>query len=197
MALPYSKRIIVIVPGVGIDYYALANKLWTLASPDHRQILLMGVFERDEDEFQARRNLTTLAAATRDDGVQVWTQIVKSKDFFETLSKTEQTSDLILLPYQMKLHRTLSRIDLAEKLAEDPSVPVYGLELEIEEDRTRLQYQVMEYVLVVLAVLSVVAVTGVLVWLQQVSGGEVRAVLQILALVIEVRLLWAISNISH
>jgi len=197
MALPYSQRIIVIVPGVGIDYYALANRLWILTNPDHRQILLMGLFDRDEYEFQARRNLTTLAAATRDDGVLVCNQIVKSKDIIETLSKIEQTGDLVLIPYQMKLHRNLSRINLAEKLAEDQSVPVYGLDLGIEEDRSWFQYRVMDFVLLVLAMLSVVAVTGVLIWLQQASDGGIRTVLQILALVIEVKILWAISNTPH
>ncbi len=195
--LPACQRFIVIVPGVGMDYYALANKLWSLASPDRREILLVGVYDHRGDEFQARRNLTSLAAATRDQSVKVQSQIVESQGLMAALRGLQQAEDILLCPEKMSLPGLVSRSSLLKALSGAGKIPLYALDLAITEDRAWLDYLRMEYALTCLALLSVIAMVGLLLWLHQVSSGGIRALLEFITILVEARILWGVANYMH
>lgn len=194
MQLPYSQRLIVIVPGLGIDDYALANKLWSLASPDHREILLIGVFDRIENEFQARRNLASLAAATRDKFVKVQVQIVESKSLLKTLRRSQQIGDILLCPSKMVIPDWFSKRNLLDSLAGVRTVPLYCLDLKVQEERSGMKFLRKEYALALFGLLTLIAMSGVLFLLHQEFSGKERMFFEFLTLLVAARILWGISD---
>src|SRR5512133_339904 len=58
--LPPSRRLVVIIPDSSIDMFDLPKRIWNLASPDRRQVLLLSKACREGNEFHQRLNLTTL-----------------------------------------------------------------------------------------------------------------------------------------
>jgi hypothetical protein len=94
--LPPSKRLIVILPDANIDLVSLPKRIWNLAAPDRRQVLLMIRPCREENEFHTRMNLITLAAILRDPRVVVQTHLVLGQSLEQAARQCVQPDDVFV-----------------------------------------------------------------------------------------------------
>lgn len=188
--LPPSRRLIVILPDGDIDMVSLPRRIWNLAAPDRRQVLLMIRPCREENEYDARLNLITLAAVIRDPHVVVQTQLVLGQSIEQAARQCVQPDDVFVCFEGHQVHRFFQKHRLAEVLAQKTQHPIYTLKGTVSEKVTPLSAHLIDLLFLLLCMLSLIAFFALEVWIDQNSAGAIQTILQILAVMAEI---WVIN----
>lgn len=192
-SLPPSRRLVVILPDANIDILTLPRRIWNLAAPDCRQVLLMIRPCREENEFHARVNLTTLAAIIRDPRVNVQTQFVLGQSLEQAARQCAQPDDVFVCFEEHQVSRFLRKQRLAEILAQKTPCSIYTLKGTVTELVDPISARLIDFLLLALCLVSLFAFFGLEVWIDRSFAGTPQTVLQILAVIAEV---WLIGGVA-
>lgn len=191
--LPPSRRLVVILPDANIDYFTLPRRIWNLASPDRRQVLLMLRPGREENESHARMTLTTLAAIIRDSSVTVQTQLVLGQPLVKAACQVAQPEDVLVCFEEHQVSGFLKKRWLAEVLAQTAQRPIYTLKGSVSEIVNPISARLVDFLLLAACLISLVVFFMLEVWIARSSTGSLQTVLQILAVCVEA---WVIGKIA-
>ncbi len=191
--LPPSRRLVIIVPDANIDMLSLPRRIWNLAAPDSRSVLLLIQPSQEEGEFPARMNITTLAATIRDPRVTVQTQLVLGQSLAQAARQCAEPGDVFVCFEEHQVKGFLKRRRLAEILALATRQPVYTLKGTIAELDSPISARLADILLLTLCLVSLIAFFTVEVWIDRNSAGASQGILQILVVIAEV---WVIGKIS-
>jgi hypothetical protein len=194
--LPPSKRLVVILPDSGIDIFTLPRKIWNLAAPDHRQVLLLTRPAEEGNELHSQRNLTTLAALIRDPLVEVQTKVVLGISLEQAIRRYSQPGDVLVCFEEQRISRFLTTKRLADLLAQKNNLPIYTLKGGISEETVTVSARLVDFALLALCIVSLVTFFIFGVWIDRNSVGTSHAILQILAICIEAWVIAACANRS-
>jgi hypothetical protein len=128
MSLPPARRLVVLVPDLDLDETALARRIWNLAAPSKLAVLYLGLSHATSVELHARRQLATLAALTRDDGVPVSTAIATEVDWLGALRPRQRNGDVIVCHAEQTAPSWRGARPLGKVLCQSLHVPVQLLE---------------------------------------------------------------------
>ena len=122
-------RLIVLVPNRGLDSLTLARAVWNLTQPCHIPVMYVALSGRSaEDDIAARMRLTTLAAMTRDDDVQVDTHIEAAESWTHAVHEIWKAGDAVVCMAEHKVPLRLGgEYPLWQVLECLLDVPVYVL----------------------------------------------------------------------
>lgn len=188
--LPPSRRLIVILPDENIDIVSLPKRIWKLAAPDRRQVLLLIRPCREENEYYARMSLITLAAIIRDPRVVVQTQLILGQSIEQAVRQFAQPDDVLVCFEEHQVHSALKKHRLAEILARKTQNSIYTLKGVVSASVNPISTRLIDFLFLMLCMASIIAFFALEVWIDQNSVGAFQIILQILALMAEV---WAIS----
>ncbi len=191
--LPPSQRLVVILPDVNFDVFPLGKLIWDLASPAHRQVVLMIRPSHEENEFQARINSSTLAAIIQDSGIIVETHLVLGQSLVQAVSNYAQPEDLFVCFEGHQEGGLFKKSQVAEMVARSTQLPVYLLRGPIPEVAESVPARLIDFLLLAACLVSLVAFFALEVWIDRISSGALHAVLQILAVLVEV---WIIGKLA-
>jgi len=127
-ALPPARRLVVLVPDLDVDQAALARRIWNLAAPSKRAVLYLGLTTSSSEEPQARRQLASIAALTRDDWVNVSTALVVETDWVNALRPQMRAGDVIVCHTEQMLPGWRGARPLGRALCQILQTPVHLLE---------------------------------------------------------------------
>ena len=123
-----AGRLVVLVPDLDVDQAALARRVWNLAAPNKLSVLYLGLSTSSSEEPQARRQLASIAALTRDDWVTVNTTLVVEKDWVHALRPRLRAEDVIVCHAEQILPGWRGSRPLGRALCEILQRPVHLLE---------------------------------------------------------------------
>jgi hypothetical protein len=123
-----AGRLVVLVPDLDVDQAALARRIWNLAAPNKLAVLYLGLSTSNSEEPQARRQLASIAALTRDDWVKVSTTLVVEKDWVQALRPRLRAEDVIVCHAEQILPGWRGPRPLGRALCEILQTPVHLLE---------------------------------------------------------------------
>ncbi len=101
---PPIRRLIVLVPNTEIDPLAWATRIKTLASPRNLAVLLVGRTQDDQELWDLRRGLTTLAAliATPPE-IVVETRVSTRRAWVDVVAEVMATGDLVVCHREQRI----------------------------------------------------------------------------------------------
>jgi hypothetical protein len=108
----YVQRLIVLVLDIDFDANELARRIWQLASSTHSQVLLLGLCPDASGHMILRRQLVSIAAAIRDNTVEVEIMVIPENSWVE-VERLWQDGDLIVSLAEKHgriINKTLSKI---------------------------------------------------------------------------------------
>jgi hypothetical protein len=194
--LPPATRLVVILPDMGFDIFMLPRKIWNLAAPDHRQVLLLTRPTEEENELRSQRNLTTLAALIRDPYVEVQTQLVIGISLEQAAHQSAQPGDVFVCFEEQRVSKFLTTKRLAELLAQQNNLPVYTLKGNISETTVPVSAHLIDFTLLALCIASLIAFFILGIWIDCNSTGAAHTILQIMAVCLEAWVIAACANKS-
>lgn len=137
---PIVRRLIVLVPGAEIDPIAWAAQIKSLALPRRLAVLLVGRIQDDQEIWDLRRSLTTLAAlVAAPDEVDVETQVSTKRTWLEVVAQFAVTGDMVICHREQVTAASWpwQRRSLAEAIRTRMHVPVCTLSGLAYEAETR------------------------------------------------------------
>jgi hypothetical protein len=188
--LPPSRRLVIILPDANFDILTLPRRIWTLAAPDRRQVLILAKPEQEENEFRVRMNLATLASLIRDPWITVQTHLVAKMSLAEAVRQTIQPDDLLICFSEHSLPGFFKKTRLADTLAQATQLPVYTLKGSIEKNAQPVNARLVDIFLLIFGLATLIAFFTLEVWIDQNTAGALRTILQILAVFAEV---WVVA----
>lgn len=192
--LPPSQRLVVILPDANINVLSLPKRIWELAAPDRRQVLLMIKPCREENEFYTRMNLVTLSAMLRDTRVHVETRLVLGTQIDQAARQCAQPEDIFVCFEEHQVSRYLKKKRLADLLAKKTGLPVYTLKGSVMEMTDPISVMQKDALLLILCMALLVVFFILQVWIDKNTSGVLRGSLQMISVFIEVSLIAAIST---
>ncbi len=192
--LPQCRRLVVVLPDVEPDVFTLPKRIWNLAAADRREVLLISRPCRQENEFHSQVNLTTLAACIRDARVKVQTQQVLGMSLKQAVLKAVQPDDVIVCFEDHQVPGFLRKNRLADLLAQTTHLPVYTLKGPVVEMTDPISSHLLDFLLLFVCLVTLVAFFGLEVWIDQNTAGAIRSALEILAVFAEVWVIGACAN---
>lgn len=182
--LPSSRRVVVILPDTNIDVVALPKRIWELAAPDRRQVLLMIKPCREENEFYARMNLVTLSALIRDDHVHVEMQLVLGAPIDQAARQYAQPEDIFVCFEEHQVSKCLKKKRLADLLAQKTGLPVYTLKGSALEMTDPISDLLKDTLLLMFCMALLVVFFVFQVWIDKNTSGVWRGSLQLITVFI-------------
>jgi hypothetical protein len=192
--LPSSRRLVVILPDADLDVFTVARRIWDLATPDCRQVLLLTKPYREENEFYSRVNLTSLAAIIRDPRVVVQTQIVLGMSLAQAAGQYLKPDDVFVCFEEHRVPDFLKKNRLAEILAQKTHRPVYTLKGPVMEKTDPFSARLIDFVLIAICLASLIGFFALEVWIDRNSTGMFHTLLQIMVVFVEVWVIAAFMN---
>lgn len=123
--LEAAGRLIVLVPPAKVDLNLIANRVWRLADARAAGVLFLGLYNDPAHEPGLRRDLVTLSAMLKNEGVSADVIFTHGKDWVSTVRTHFQTSDMLVCFAEQRAgfsHKPLSQI-----LQSELDAPVYVL----------------------------------------------------------------------
>jgi hypothetical protein len=118
-------QLIVLVPDADSDATELARRIWELAVPEARGILLLGLCPHPSEEARLRRRLVTMAAVMRASKVPTQVQMELGHDWVKTVKTAWHPGDSVVCPSEQQTG--LRPRPLSQVLASNLRVPIYVL----------------------------------------------------------------------
>jgi hypothetical protein len=128
VALPATRRLLVLVPDLDLDQAALSRCVWNLAAPNKLAVLYVSRANSSAEEPHARRQLASLAALTRDDWVKVSTLLAPQPDWLNAVRALLCPGDLVVCHAEQSLPGWRGARPLGHSLCEILLAPVQLLE---------------------------------------------------------------------
>lgn len=128
--LPPAQRLIVLIPDAEVNETEMARRIWRLASPRQLAVVYLGLTPDPLTEAPARRRLTTLAAVTRDEWVNVQTRLVIGSDWCRAVQACWRPGDLVVCQAEHMVpggFLGIWRRPLGQRLVNALRAPVYLL----------------------------------------------------------------------
>jgi hypothetical protein len=194
--LPPSNRLVVILPDADFDIYALAKQIWSIATSDCRQVLLLTKPVQDENEYHSRLTLSTMASLIRDPRIVVKTQLVLGMSLYQALLQCSQPDDVFVCFEEHRISGFLKKNRLAKILAQNTNLPVYTLRGPISEMTDPLSAHLIDFVLLAICVASLVGFFALQVWFDHNTAGTLHTILQIVTVSAEIWIVAACANRS-
>ncbi len=194
--LPPSRRLVVILPDENVDVISLPRRIWNLAAPNSCNVLLAIKPCREENEFYARMNLTTLASIIRDPRVIVETQLILGQSMEQAARQWARPDDVFVCFEEHSVKGFLKKRRLAEILAHTTQRPVYVLKGKVSELVDPVSARLIDFFILALCLVSLIAFFALEVWIDRHSAGMLQSVFQILAVIAEVWVIGAIASRS-
>ncbi len=188
--LPACRRLVVILPDVEPDVFTLPKRIWNLAQADRHEVLLITKPGQPENEFHSRVNLTTLAACIRDARVTVQTQQVLGMSLIRAVEQCVRPDDVMVCFAEHQVPGFFKKNRLADLLAQTTHLPVYTLKGPAAEITDPLSSHLLDFVLLFVCLATLVAFFALEVWIDQNVTGASRAILEVLAVCVEV---WVVA----
>jgi hypothetical protein len=192
--LPPSDRLIVIIPDSGFDIPSIQKRIWKLAAPDHRSVLLINKPCRVETEYRSQRNLTSLAATIRDWRVLVRSQVVLGKSLVQAVEQYKKPGDVIVCFREHSIPGLFKKTQLAESLAAKTNLPVYTLAGKVTDKNGYLSSRLLDILFWVVSLVMLIGFFAFGVWIDQNSTGIFRTIIQVMAIIFEVGILTACAK---
>ncbi len=186
------RRLLVLVPqDAGLDA-ELAERAWRLASPTGLPVALVGLAHDSASEAQRRRQLASLAALTRDEGVPVTITLALEPTWLRAVQRLWRPGDLVVcFSGQMAAAGWLGlgRQPLLQALQAAMRAPLYQARLSDEAPASRRPASVPAQAL---AVLGAVAIIAGFFWVQVglLAQGAAQSLLLLLTVIAEFALIW-------
>jgi len=99
------SRLIVLVPGRGIDNAMLARKVWMLAEPCAINVLFLGLSgAQSGDDGDARLTIASLAAMTRDEHVTAESHLAEEDSWARAVHQVWQPGDAVICLAEHKIN---------------------------------------------------------------------------------------------
>jgi len=193
--LPPSRRLIVVLPDANHDVFSLPKKIWNLAAPDCRDVLLLTKPCREENEFRSRMNLTTVASQIRDPRFEVQTKIVLGA-LDQTVRQVSQPDDVVVCFEEHFVPGFLKRNRLADVLARKTMLPIYTLRGSVSEMTDPISDRVLDVILFLVAVAILIGFFALEIWVDHNTTGTFRTIVEILVVFLEVWIVAACVNRS-
>jgi hypothetical protein len=124
-ALSGPGRLIVLVSDADADDVQLASRIWNLAVQRTSSVLLLALYEMDEEHARVRRQLVSLAAAVRDPHTSVEILTRPGRDWIRQIEAVWRPGDLLVCTLQPGRPRSAS--PAAQVLASNLRIPVHVL----------------------------------------------------------------------
>jgi hypothetical protein len=186
-----ARRLVVLVPDSEVDEAGLAACIWALAAPRGLAVLLLGTQSRSEGAYRARRRLATLAAITRDERVQVDSQMAAGGDWRQAVMHIWRPGDLVVCHQEMTTTVRLRQRPLAQALFSSLVAPIYvisGFYSALAVERSGLLRALRSFLPPVIVILGCF-------WLQaqvtMATAGGLQTILLILTVIVEFSLILA------
>jgi hypothetical protein len=188
--LPPSQRLVVILPDTNFDILSLPRRIWNMAAPEQRQVLLLARPVSAENENHLRLSLATLASLIRDPWISVHIQLVSGTSLEQAVCQCAQPGDLLVCFEKHLLPGFLRKAQLATSLAQSTHLPVYTLKGPVNELLPARNSRIVDGFLLLLCLAALIAFFFLDVWIDQNSAGTFRSVLLVCASIVEV---WVIA----
>lgn len=195
-ALPPSNRLVVILPDADFDIFALGKQIWSIATSDRRQVLLLTKPVQDENEYHSRLTLSTMASLIRDPRIEVKTQLVLGMSLYQAALQCSQPDDVFVCFEEHRIPGFLKKNRLAKILAQSTHLPVYTLKGPISEMTDPLSVRLIDFVLLAICVASLVGFFALQVWFDRNTTGMFHTILQIVTVSTEIWFVAACANRS-
>ena len=192
------KRIVVLVPpDAGLDA-ELAERAWRLAAPSRLPVVLVGLAQDSASEAQRRRQLASLAALTRDEGVPVTLRLAMEQSWLPAVQALWRPGDLVVcFTGQMAPAGWwgLGRQPLHRALQHALPAPLYQARLSNDVLAARRLARPLAHGLALLSALVVIAACF---WVQaeivRATQGLAQSALLLMSVVLEFLMIRVISN---
>jgi hypothetical protein len=194
--LPPSRRLVVVLPDAATDIFALSKKLWNLAAPDRRQVLLLVKPNSAGDETQSRINLATLASLIRDSHVAVQTQWVEGMSLNRAVRQAVKPDDILVCFEEHNVSSLLKKNKLADLLARQTQIPVYTLKGAVPETTHPLFTHLTSLASLAFCMGVLIAFFALEAWIDQSTAGTLQTVFELLAAFSEVWIIVVFLNRS-
>jgi len=187
----YPVRLVILVPGQGLEALALAQWLASPVSLHRPSILFLSVVQSLNEEPCARLQLSDLIALTSGFLVKIESELILEKNWVDAVCEVWQPGDLVIC----YAGQTISipggtRYPLGVALSNRLDAPVFALTGLYREPLRRPRTRATEVAWWGVA-LALVAAFGVLqAWISQHVMGWANQILLILSVLAEVGLLW-------
>jgi hypothetical protein len=188
--LPPSRRLVVILPDADLDVFALSKRLWNLAAPERRQVLLLTRPGEAENEYHSRVSLTTLASLIRDARVEVQTQVIAGLSLEKAARQYSRSDDVLVCFEEQRNPGFLKQDRLADVLAQKTHLPVYTLKGSVSEMTHHLSESLIEFALLAICLAVLLGFFALELWIDRNTAGAFHTVLELLAVFAEV---WIIA----
>jgi hypothetical protein len=189
--VPPARRLIVILPDIEFDILTLPRQIRNLAVLDHLQILLLIKPSREENLFNSRVNLSTLASLIRDSRVDVQTHLVLGMSLVKAACQYSQPGDVVVCFAEHWIHGLVKKNRLAEILAQKTHLPVYTLKGSVSEVSEPYSAWLIDFVRLTICMAALIGFFILQVWLDRNTTGAFRTCLELLSMFAEV---WVIAT---
>ncbi len=183
------RRLLVLVPqDAGLDA-ELAQRAWRLASPTGLPVVLVGLAHDSASEAQRRRQLASLAALTRGEGVVVTITLALEPSWLRAVQRLWQPGDLVVC-FSGQVAAAgwlgLGRQPLLQALQAALRAPLYQARLSGEAPAARRLAGPLAQALAVLGALAIIAgFFWVQVQVEQLAPGATESWLLLLTVIAE------------
>lgn len=194
LLLPPIRRLVVLVPAGEIDEYALARRIWQLASCSELDVLYLALSPNADQVFYQRRRLISLAAQSAYPHIRTDISVCSEKNWSKALRQTIKSGDLLVCLAEDHTPGILQRKAVGERLAASLGVPVY----EFGDLQVKPAPPSQFWIKNVLGWGVSIALIAVFFWVQlgidRSSDRPQSIILASLSVMVEVYLLWKINE---
>ncbi len=191
--LPPASRLVVLVPDVAIDLNDLAARIGRLAGEDRCEVFLLTVPASPDDKFSARETVFTLAAAIQSTELPVQIRVDSGGSYLKALKPILRPGDLLVCYAEMAPIGVTQDRPFIDVLASTTHLPVIALPGALPRPKTHVSSRILEVLMVLACLATIIAFFGLQVWLDHTLVGAWKTVLEILSVLLEIRLIWAIA----
>lgn len=188
-----GRRLIVLVPDLGIDDAEMARQIWEIASPPRLTVLYLGLCRHSAEEAQMQRRLITLSALTSDPRVSVKTRLEFGNAWPPKVKATLRADDIIVCHAEQRAgfwHTPLSRV------LETLGAPVWTLSGFYEPMNASMAEPLKEIIFWVISIAILIGFTFIQIRVVRLSKDWAQSILLYLSILVEAGLLWAWHHLS-
>jgi len=192
--LPPANRLVVLVPEGAIDLNDLAARIGRLAGEDRCEVFLLIAPASPDDKFSARESVSTLAATIRSEELPVQIRVDSGGNYLKALKPILRPGDLLVCYAEMAPGEVVQNQPFIDVLASATHLPVVALPGALPHPKTHISPRIQEALMVLACLATIIAFFGFQVWLDHALAGTVKTVLEVLSVLLEIRLIWAVAD---
>ena len=187
----FPMRLVILVPGQGLEVLALAQWIATSVSPIQPGVLLLSVAQNWDEEPCTRLHLSDLIALTRKLPIRVESELIMGQQWTDAVCEVWQPGDLVVCHAGQTISTPgAARYSLGVALSNWLDAPVLVLTGLYREPLPSSRPYVMEVTWWGVALAMLAAFGALQIWITQHVMGWANQILLILSVLAEVGLIW-------